>query len=91
MPKLAVVSWYMEYQNAPSKPNKELILLPDDKTKRDELLLAQYVAECGDPEVTPDDLTIEETKEYGDLQVSYDSTHMFVTYVLWPVPHRAGP
>lgn len=84
MPRSAIVLWYTEYQNEPSKPDKELILLPDDETKRNELLCAKYVAECGDPEVTPADVTVEETKEYGDLQVSYGGTHMFVTYAVLP-------
>jgi hypothetical protein len=83
MSRLAIVSWYLEYQNAPSKPDKELIIIPEDETKRDELLRAQYVAECG-PEVTLADVTVEETEEYGDLQVSHDGTHMFVTYAVLP-------
>ena len=82
MPKLAIVLWYMEDQNEPSKPNRELIELPDDPVKRDAFLIAEYFAGYGEED--PGEVTVTETNGYGDLQVSSGGVHMFVTYAELP-------
>ena len=95
--KLAIVLWYTEYQNEPSEPNKQLINLPDSVVERDKMLIAQFVEEHGDEDVKPDDLTVRGDEDvddltvesengvyYGDLQVSYGETHMFVTFAELP-------
>ena len=89
MPKLAIVVWYQEYQNEPSKPDKGLVSLPDDPDERDKMLAELFVVGYGD-EVLVSDVTVEDTDgknggEYGDLQVGNDSgIHMFVTYAELP-------
>lgn len=94
MPRLAIILWYMEYQNEPSKPNEQLVALPDDQAERDKMLAQLYVGECGDDDVSEADVTVEECHDrdayYGDLQVGNNSgTHMFVTYA--KLPGEDGP
>jgi len=83
MPKLAITVFYMEGQNAPSKPDSDLITLPDDEVKRDQMLIERYRSETSAHHWI-ENVTVTPTQEYGDLQVSSDNSdiHMFVTFAI---------
>ena len=84
MPRLAVTSLYCEEQNEPSKPDAQLILVPDDPAERDKMLAELYAESFDHGE--EEEITVTETAEYGDLQVSSgtNDVHLFVTFVKLP-------
>ena len=86
--KLAIVMNYMEDQNEPSRPDRELVFVPDDPVQRKAMLLKEWELHNEDDEEDEDkvgyeDICIDEDVdgEYGDIDVSYDGIHLLFTFV----------
>lgn len=83
--RLAAIVGYVCDQNEPSKPDKELVWLPDDNAACEPILRELYKTSFND-EATDDDLVFEECRGgyYGDLQIGYDDSYLFATFVEVP-------
>ena len=71
-------------QNEPSRPLRQVLELPTDIAKRDDLLkrlFIHYVCEVDEEDQA--DITIREGGEndYGDLVVELSDMYLFVTYL----------
>ena len=77
---LAIMVWYNEDQNEPSKPESDLVLLSKDPGARRERMIQLFIEGSGE-DVTEDDLSFRLMQEYGDFVVSFGGVHLFFTLV----------
>jgi len=97
MPKKAIILDYLEDQNEPSSPFKQVFVLPDDTTCRNRALgQLWYETFVGDDEkATPEDydledfgnVTVDDDEGTADLCVG-DGPWLFVTFLDEENPER---
>ena len=87
MSRLAVILWYQEEQNEPSKPESDLVRLSDDPAERDKVLTAMFRSGYDEEREEGDTEAVEIGEahcHFGDVQASCGGIHMFATYVKLP-------
>lgn len=83
--KYAICVYYLIDQNEPSKPDSELVWIPDDPVERDKLLRELWSESCcgndegdeGDVEISVND----DPNDYGDVQIGDGSSYMYFTFI----------
>ena len=81
---LGVLSYYTECQNEPSKPDSDLITVPEFDHEREALMRALMAESLDSDSDCPVTYSETEHREYCDFCVSCDDTHIFLTLVNLP-------